>query len=144
MQYERNNFEQRIKYEFEKKGFVNEKGYLRENLVTTEAEEIAESLKFVSTAQLRAFFNEIKALKNRLASKNTQENFEKIYPLILIIKSKIQYRYAKEPRKLSALKDFLYAGIGEIQKQNKIGKGKEAFENFATFFEIVIGYSYNK
>ena len=41
-------------------GFTNAKGYLREELVTTEAEEIAQSLSSVSTAQLRAFFNQDK------------------------------------------------------------------------------------
>lgn len=135
--------DQEIEYKFKKHGFVNEKGYLREDLVTTEAEEIAQSLKKVSTAQLRAFFNEIKALRNRLENNKSDENFEKIYPLILIIKSKIQYRVNKD-KNLIPLKNFLYAGIEEIQKQYKVGKGKETFENFAIFFETVVGYSYTK
>lgn len=135
--------DQEIEYKFKKHGFVNEKGYLREDLVTTEAEEIAQSLKKVSMAQLRAFFNEIKALRNRLENNKSDENFEKIYPLILIIKSKIQYRVNKD-KNLIPLKNFLYAGIEEIQKQYKVGKGKEAFENFAIFFETVVGYSYTK
>lgn len=135
--------DQEIEYKFKKHGFVNEKGYLREDLVTTEAEEIAQSLKKVSTAQLRAFFNEIKALRNRLENNKSDENFEKIYPLILIIKSKIQYRVNKD-KNLIPLKNFLYAGIEEIQKQYKVEKGKETFENFAIFFETVVGYSYTK
>lgn len=58
-----------------------------------------------------------------------------------MIKSKVQYRIAKD-KKLEPLKNFLYAGIEEIQKQNKVGKGKEAFENFAIFFETIVGYAY--
>ena len=58
-----------------------------------------------------------------------------------MIKSKVQYRIAKD-KKLEPLKNFLYAGIEEIQKQNKVGKGKEAFENFVIFFETIVGYAY--
>lgn len=128
-------------YEFTKKGFTDKDGILREELMTVEAENIAKDFATVTTAQLRAFFNEIKALRNRLESNNTEENFKKIYPLILMIKSKIAYRVAKD-RKLTPLKEFLYAGIDEIQKSNKVNKGKEAFENFAIFFETIVGYSY--
>ena len=134
----------KMEYKFSKLGFTNAKGYLREELVTTEAEEIAQSLSSVSTAQLRAFFNEIKAMRNRLESNKSDENFERIYPLILIIKSKIQYRCNKDPKKLENLKNFLYAGIDEIQKQYKLGKGRETFENFAIFFETVVGDTYTK
>lgn len=130
-----------VVFEFSKLGFVDSKGNLREELMTIEAEKIAKSLEKVSTAQLRAFFNEIKALRNRLENNSKEEHFEKIYPFVLMIKSKVQYRLAKD-KKLEPLKNFLYAGIDEIQKQNKIGRGKETFENFAIFFETIVGYAY--
>ena len=130
-----------VVFEFSKLGFLDNKGNLREELMTTEAENIAKSFERVSTAQLRAFFNEIKALKNRLENNDNNEHFERIYPFILMIKSKVQYRIATD-KKLEPLKNFLYAGIEEIQKQNKVGKGKEAFENFAIFFETIVGYAY--
>lgn len=130
-----------VVFEFSKLGFVDSKGNLREELMTIEAEKIAKSLEKVSTAQLRAFFNEIKALRNRLENNSKDEHFEKIYPFVLMIKSKVQYRLAKD-KKLEPLKNFLYAGIDEIQKQNKIGRGKETFENFAIFFETIVGYAY--
>lgn len=136
------NSQESIKFIFSEKGFTDTKGNLREELMTVEAEEIAKNLKDVTTAQLRAFFNEIKALRNRLENKESEENFEKIYPLILMIKSKVQYRYSKDKNKLGVLKNFLFAGIDRIMLEKKEGKGKEAFINFAIFFETVVGYSY--
>ncbi|KDE65781.1 hypothetical protein FUSO6_12675, partial [Fusobacterium necrophorum DAB] len=124
-------------------GFCNEKGILREELITTEAKEIAGDFKNVTSTQLRAFFGEVKGFRNRILGKEEetqQEEFEKIYPLILMIKSKINYRNEKEKKKLSPLKQFLDAGIERIQKENKLGRGCKAFLDFSLFFETIVGY----
>lgn len=144
----KNNTQEEKKYDwyFIHHGFCNEKGILREELMTDEAPNIAKNLGSASRTQLRAFFGEIKGLRNRLLEKEEetqQEEFEKIYPLILMIKSKINYRYDKDfksKQNLSALKQFLDAGIERIQKENKLGRGCKAFLDFSLFFETVVGY----
>lgn len=131
-----------IKLNFAEKGFTDSKGNLREELITDEALDIAKYFKKdnLSNSQLRAFFNEIKAINNRL--NNDESNFEKVYPMILMIKSKIEYRASKDSKKMESFKQFLTEGVKYIQDQNKKGKGYEAFVNFAIFFEAVVGYSY--
>lgn len=135
--------EQKIKLEFLEKGFTDTKGNLREELITIEALEIAKFFKGnkLSNSQLRAFYNEIKAINNRL--ENNKENFDKIYPMILMIKPKIEYRASKD-RNMSGYKDFLNAGIKHIQEENANGKGFETFKNFVIFFEAVVGYCYGE
>ena len=85
-----------IELNFIKYGFTDEKGNLREELLTKEAQDIAKHLikeDKLSNSQLRAFFNEVKAINNRLDDK--KENFEKIYYMLLMLKSKIEYRASK-------------------------------------------------
>lgn len=142
MKKENYNLEEKIEFKFSTLGFTDEKNNLREELMTIEAEDIAKKLKSVTTAQLRAFFNEIKALRNKLESKDDEENFEKIYPLILMVKSKVQYRYSKDKIRLKILKEFIFAGIDRIIFEKKQGNGREAFKNFAIFFETIVGYAY--
>lgn len=129
---------------FAKKGFVDEKGNLREELMTNEAKQIAEYFRDdkLTKSQLRAFYNEVKALKNKLSINKNEDKFAEIYPLILMMKSKVAYRASKDKRKMDGIKKFLDFGIEQIQNENKKGKGREAFENFAIFFEVVVGYAY--
>lgn len=131
-------------FSFSEKGFTDAKGNLREELMTTEAKEIAEYFKNdrLTKSQLRAFYNEVKALKNKLSINKNEDKFAEIYPLILMMKSKVAYRASKDKRKMDGIKKFLDHGIDQIQKENKVGKGRKAFENFATFFEVVVGYAY--
>ncbi len=140
--YNQKNTKSDIELIFIKKGFTDIKGNIREELITEEALNIAKHFKNenLSNSQLRAFFNEIKAINNRLDDK--KENFDKVYPMILMIKSKIEYRASKEKKKMEGFKCFLTEAVNYIQKENKAGKGHEAFKNFVIFFEAVVGYSY--
>lgn len=125
----------------------DEKGYLKEDIITTIAENIAKVFADVenrgfnklSNSQLRAFFNEVKAINNRLNDK--EENWDSVYPSILLIKSKIEYRASKDS-KMENLKKFLLEAIKYIQGENKKGKGYKAFKDFVVFFEAIVGYSY--
>lgn len=132
---------QLIDLKFKKEGYWDNKGNIREDLLTIEAKEVAQSFKNggVTNSQLRAFFNEIKGLSNRIDGK--KENWGKVYPMVLMIKSKIEYRCSKD-RKMEALKHFLMNSVAYIQKENRADKGYEAFETFVVFFETVVGYSY--
>lgn len=136
-----------IELNFIKYGFTDEKGNLREELLTKEAQDIAKHLikeDKLSNSQLRAFFNEVKAINNRLDDK--KENFEKIYYMLLMLKSKIEYRASKQNdgKKMKGFKKFLTESINYIQTENKTGKGYEAFKNFVIFFETVVGYCYGE
>lgn len=125
---------------------VDEHGNLKEVVLTSMAKKQAE--KFVdnklSTSQLRAFFNEFKAIKNRLDEEG--KNFSSIYPMILMIDSKIAYRASKgtnkDKEKMLEFKKFINQGIAYIMEENKKGKGFEAFTDFLMYFEAVVGYSY--
>lgn len=69
---------EKIKLDFTNLGFTDKNGNIREELLTNEAYSIAQYLikgDGLSNSQLRAFFNEIKAINNRLDDK--KENFEK-------------------------------------------------------------------
>lgn len=131
-----------IELKFIQAGFCDEKGNLREDLITEEAKSIAKVLveDKLSNSQLRAFFNEIKAINNRLEDK--KENWEKVYPSLLLIKSKIEYRASKDKNKMINFKEFLLQAIDYIKNKNKEGKGYETFKNFVIFFEAIVGYSY--
>lgn len=135
---------EKIKLDFTNLGFTDKNGNIREELLTNEAYSIAQYLikgDGLSNSQLRAFFNEIKAINNRLDDK--KENFEKIYYMILMIKSKIEYKAStKDGKKLNGFKDFLTEAVEYIRKENKTGKGYEAFKNFVIFFETIVGYCY--
>ena len=132
---------QEIDFKFFKEGYWDNKGNIREELLTIEAEEVAKSFKEgrLTNSQLRAFFNEIKGLSNRIDGK--KENWDKVYPMVLMIKSKVEYRSSKDS-KMASLKHFLKRSVAYIQKENRANKGYEAFETFVIFFETVVGYSY--
>lgn len=139
-----NDREKTYEFKFKDKGFTNDKGYLREELITEEAKKIAGFFKEdkLTKSQLRAFYNEVKALKNRLKYDKSVEKFDEIYPLILLMKAKIEYRASKDKAKMEGIKQFITLGIERVQKENEKGKGREAFDNFATLFETVVGYAY--
>ncbi|MDX8337232.1 type III-A CRISPR-associated RAMP protein Csm5 [Candidatus Cetobacterium colombiensis] len=86
-----NSFNQKVEFDFEKKGYLKD-GIIREELITEEAEKIAKEFNNnrLSTSQLRAFFNEVKAIKNRV--KDDGSNYNMVFPLILMLKSKAEYK----------------------------------------------------
>ena len=139
---EKNYDENKIKFTFEKDGFRDGNGNIRENLITKEAKEIADSFKNdgLSNSQLRAFFNEVKALNNRLGDEENLKKFASIYPLILMIKAKIAYR-ANKDNKMKNLKNFLDSAVDYIKKENENEKGYKTFKDFVIFFETIVGYA---
>ncbi|MGF6907605.1 type III-A CRISPR-associated protein Csm2 [Fusobacterium sp. PH5-44] len=130
-------------FNFEKEGYRDENGIIREDLITKEAELVAKWFgeDKLTNSQLRAFFNEVKALKNKVDGK--EEEFLKVYPSILLLKSKVQYRANKDGQKMKTLRDFILKNVDQIMKENKNGlkAGFDAFINFTIFFETIVGYS---
>lgn len=131
-----------IRPEFLERGF-RENGVLREDLILKEAKDIARDLysmgKGLSNSQLRAFFNEIKAIQNRI-NKN-EKLFESNYVYILMLKAKADYKYRngeKDARITEKFYNFLNSGIDYIVKNKSV----QNFEDFVFLFEAVVGYFY--
>ena len=121
--------------------FLNEKGNFKENLLNIEAKGEAEKLRSakpkLNETQIRKFFNEVKFFEKRLKdNNNSDECFEKIFPLIKMLKAKVAYAFGRRvvPKEFV---DFLNKNINEI-------KSKKDFQAFALHFEAIVGYYYEK
>jgi len=129
---------------------------IKEEMLTTRAEEWAE--KFVGddpkkpklkSSQLRKFYNEIKKLEKMVEA----EGFEKILPLIRMLKAKAEYQMGRG-RKVKREKgqekvnyeyvtpefvDFITKCVSSENLQKE-----EDFKAFVKHFEAVVGYYYGK
>lgn len=131
-------------------GFTDEAGNLREQFLLGDAERLAKYLAGdldvrknkltggITSTQLRQFYGEVKALQNKMGKKG--EDFSKVYPFVLMMKSKAEYKYNRDKKIPESFKKFIDKNIELIQKGNKEGKGFETFNNFALFFEVVVGF----
>ena len=89
----------------------------------------------LNSSQLRRFYGEVKGLHNRLVH---QEPFERLLPMIKMIKSKVYYGYGRKNNSLpKEFAEFLLGGIDQIQDQKD-------FEAIALYFEAVVGFMYGK
>lgn len=136
-----------------KNGYTDDQNNMKEEFFLNTGEKLAkylgakeeiinkwgkpEYISGLSGSQLRQFFGEIKALQSKMG-KNGEE-FSKVYPFVLMLKSKAAYKEDTKniPRKF---KEFIDINIELIKNANKEGKGFETFNNFALFYEVVIGY----
>lgn len=120
-------------------------GVIREALLTDEAERIAG--RFVgknlrepdlSSAQLRKFYGEVKALQAKIEA-HSKEEFEKYRPLVKMMKAKVAYasNSKKQGRVPDEFKNFIDRCVGAIQTV-------EDFKAFALHFEAVVGFYYGK
>ena len=111
-----------------------ENNKLRRELFTKDAKEWADRLYRVSDTQLRNFYNQVKALQAKIES----TGFEKNDALVGLLKPKAAYAAAKPENKKNK-KEYGYL-------QNMIEQGvdhstsAEFFEDFALFFESVLGF----
>ncbi len=136
-------------YESQKRGTQNKQtanfptiefrtnGQLRRELLTSEAENWADLLYNngfgVTATQLRNFFNEVKALQSRIEAGGFQSN----EAMVGLLKSKVAYAYARAETKrktgFECLKNMIEQGSDK-------STSKEAFDDFALFFEAVMGF----
>lgn len=118
-------------------------GQLRRELLTSEAEQWADFLhnngNGITATQLRNFFNEVKALQSRIEASGFQANDA----LIGLLKSKAAYAYARAERKRETgfrhMKSMIEQGV-DLTKSVDPRKAEEAFNDFALFFEAVMGF----
>ena len=125
--------------------YFDDAGTIREELLDAKAEEQAkEFVKYsrqgdrvdrrnsLSSAQLRRFFSEFRQLEKRV---NTV-GFDKVKPLIKMVKSKANYSAnPSNPKIPKSFKDFLVSNIDDINS------GQD-FEAFMLHFEAVVGFFY--
>jgi len=135
---------------WEAKGYYhecNEKGKkrIKISLLTGEAEGWAK--KFVNarpeltSAQIRRFYNEIKALEAKIDGKAEEaEEFDINLPFIKMLKSKVAYACPKNSSSKKVpleFRDFMDECVDGINEQ-------EDFKAFTKVFEAVVGYFYGE
>jgi CRISPR type III-A-associated protein Csm2 len=112
-------------------------GQLRRELLTTEAEKWSDLLydnkNGVTATQLRNFFNEVKALQSRIEAGGFAVN----EAMIGLLKSKVAYAYARAEKKRKTGFEYLKS---MIEQGADLSKSEEAFNDFALFFEAVMGF----
>ena len=110
---------------------------IREELLDQTAKSIAQSFsqkefrpikrEALSQTQLRRFFNDLRNLEKKVQ----QSSFEKVKPLIKMVKSKVAYSREKIP---SSFENFMNESISAIQSEKD-------FRAFMLHFEAVVGFS---
>jgi CRISPR-associated protein Csm2 len=119
-------------------GYYNEAGVIREELVDKKAFDIANSFVTkdrrkpqLSSAQMRRFFSEFRQLEKKVKI----QGFEKVKPLIKMVKSKASYA-ANRPKPIpETFKCFLIDNVDQINTEKD-------FETFMIHFEAVVGFFY--
>ena len=130
-------------------GYFDENEIIRTDLLEKEASKQAEEFvvyrknyktgmkevddkKSLSSAQLRKFFNEFRQLEKKVEI----EGFNKVKPLIKMVKSKAAYASNRSNSKFTAsFKKFLITNVDHIE-------GEKDFQAFMLHFEAVVGFFY--
>ena len=129
--------------------YFDEKGVIRSDLLEKEASKQAEefiqyyenrktgrksmdSKRSLSSAQLRKFFNEFRQLEKKVGI----EGFDKVKPLIKMVKSKAAYASnPSNPKIPRSFKNFLITNLDHIEN-------KDDFQAFMLHFEAVVRFFY--
>jgi CRISPR type III-A-associated protein Csm2 len=110
--------------------------------LTSFAEEQAEAFlhppnrqKALTSAQLRRFYHEVKALEAKIEA----GGFEANAPLVKMLRSKVAYACpAKGDKKIpNSFAEFLWKHIEQVRSEKD-------FKAFCTVFEAVVGFFYGK
>lgn len=112
-------------------------GQLRRELLTTDAENWSNLLYDngfgVTPTALRNFYNEVKALQSRIEAGGFKSN----EAMVGLLKSKAAYAYARAENKRKT-------GFGHlksmIEQGSDLSKSERDFNDFALFFEAVMGF----
>ena len=126
-------------------GYYDQSGYIKVELLDEKALSLAESFvvrdprsqrlvfkKTLSSAQLRRFFSEFRQLEKKVKVMD----FNKVKPLIKMVKSKASYAAnPSNPKIPVSFKNFLIKNIDKINEEKD-------FEAFMLHFEAVVGFFY--
>lgn len=118
--------------------FLDDDGYIRPELLDSEAQAIADQLKSkkITTHQVRKFYDEVKKYKG-LLDKN--ESYKKIKPLIIMLKSKAKYAATKK-KEMRIFYEFIKQSIDNIKTGGEDIE-KKKFNAFCLFFEAIYGFA---
>ena len=119
--------------------FYDQNGNIKSSLLDEDAKGWAKSFvkpsgreRELTSAQLRKFYNEFKALEKKVESKG----FDSTLPLIKMVKSKAAYSANPRNQKIpSKFRDFLWENIDAINEEKD-------FKAFILLFEAVVGFCY--
>ena len=129
------------KFEYQP-GYFFEKGHIRETLLTSGAEKLAEEFlrppygqRALTSAQLRRFYHEVKALEAKIEA----GGFEANAPHVKMLRSKVAYACpVRGDRKIpETFAKFLWQHIEQV-------RSGEDFKAFSTVFEAAVGFFYGK
>ncbi len=118
------------------KDFLDNENNIRPELLDKEASDISGKLKNLSTHQIRKFYDEVKNFKARL---DRGEDYKKIKPLIVMLKSKAKYAYTKND-KMKVFYHFITQSIEKIKSEDTETE-KKKFDAFCLFFEAIYGFA---
>lgn len=117
--------------EYLEKGYFDEKGNLREELILTWAEEIARNLEKTKKHQIRRFYNHVKALQRKSDLLN---NFDCINAdLKKLIPFAVQAIHRESQRASPILEEFLKKNLEKV-------KDLKTFNAFVNHFEAIVCY----
>ena len=120
------------------KEFLDRENNIRPELLDEEAQDIAKKLRDekITTHQVRRFFDEVKSYKARL---DRGEDYKKIKPLIVMLKSKAKYAATKN-KKMNIFYEFIGKSIDKKKTEEKEIE-KKKFDAFCLFFEAIYGFA---
>jgi len=123
-----------------------EKKIVKVDLFDITAEKIASGFvkdnKGVSSTQMRRLYDEVKRFDQNLDG--TTETWDKNYPYIRMIKSKVSYNVARAIEKNRSEADVYKNLSAFIMKYIEMVKDEEDYHVFTALFEAVYGFYYEK
>lgn len=119
--------------------FLDGEGNIRPDLLDDEAWQWAGVFKRdgLTTHQVRKFYDEVKKYKDRLDKPG--ESYQRVKPLIVMLKSKAKYAATKKP-KMASFYEFMKQSIDQIKTEGEADQ-KKKFNAFCLFFEAVYGFA---
>lgn len=134
--------------------FYDDKGNIKESLLTDKAKSLAESFinpkqpadrwqrnPKLTSAQLRKFHIEAKELEERVKNlENPDEEFPKLRPLVKMLKSKVAYACPNTGRDRKVPEEFRKYIEEMVENIND----RKDFMAFALCFEAVVGFFYGQ
>lgn len=134
--------------------FYDDKGNIKESLLTDKAKSLAESFinpkqpadrwqrnPKLTSAQLRKFHIEAKELEERVKNlENPDGDFHKLRPLVKMLKSKVAYACPNTGRDRKVPEEFRKYIEEMVENIND----RKDFMAFALCFEAVVGFFYGQ
>lgn len=114
-------------------------GRLRRELLARDALDWAGALRGVSQTQLRNFYSEVKSLQARIQNDRNGE-FENYRALVGMLNAKVAYACARANADSKGGFKNLEKMIKRCVYLSQLDESSEAFNDFALFFEAVLGF----